>query len=60
MNITAQKKSIDVEKAVNECRRIAEEYLRNWKPINSEWKTIEGAAYLRLSTDVFDFTDLTT
>lgn len=47
----AGKKRLDVDKAVQECRTIADHYLKNWKPSNPEWKNIEGCAYLRLSTD---------
>lgn len=42
---------IDVNKIVEECRKVADNHIRNWKASNNEWPTIEGAAYLRLSTD---------
>ena len=40
-----------LKKIVDDCRIIAHNYVKNWKPFNKEWETIEGAAYLRLSTD---------
>jgi DNA invertase Pin-like site-specific DNA recombinase len=42
---------MDVDKAVKECREIANQYLKNWKMTDPKWKTVEGCAYLRLSTD---------
>ena len=36
---------------VDDCRHIAQEYIRSWKPQNSQWETVEGCAYLRLSTE---------
>ena len=44
-------RKLDVDRLVLECRRIANEHIRNWTPVNKDWKTIEGCAYLRLSTD---------
>lgn len=43
-------KKIFVEKAVHECRAIATSHIQKWKPVNPDWPTIDGAAYLRLST----------
>mgnify|MGYP000320944030 CR=1 FL=1 len=40
-----------VLKVIDDCKKIASEYVRNWKPVNSKWETIEGTAYLRLSDD---------
>ena len=40
-----------VERVVADCKKIVEDYLAKWEPLNSAWKTVEGAAYLRLSTD---------
>lgn len=40
-----------VSKVVDDCELIAQNYIKNWEPMNKEWDTIEGAAYLRLSTD---------
>lgn len=45
------KRKLDIEKAVKDCRDIADQYLADWKPTNKQWKSVEGAAYLRLSTD---------
>lgn len=40
-----------VERIVNRCESLAESSIKNWKPVNPEWDTIDGCAYLRLSTD---------
>lgn len=45
------KRRFDIEKAVEDCKSIAKEHIKSWKPVNKSWKTIEGCAYLRLSTD---------
>ena len=42
---------IDLDRVVDECKRIANEQVRNWKPFDKTWKTIEGSVYLRLSTE---------
>ena len=47
----SSKRKIDINKIVTECRRVAEEHIRKWKPENPDLPTINGAAYLRLSTD---------
>lgn len=47
----SDKRKIDLQKIVSDCKRIAENHVKNWKPINTDWSTIDGAAYLRLSTD---------
>ena len=36
---------------VDDCQKIADQYIATWKPVDKSWPTIEGAAYLRLSTD---------
>ena len=38
-----------VSKVVADCKKLADEYVNNWKPVNKDWTTIEGAVYLRLS-----------
>jgi DNA invertase Pin-like site-specific DNA recombinase len=38
-----------VLKVVDDCKNIANTYVKEWKPVNSKWETIEGAVYLRLS-----------
>jgi DNA invertase Pin-like site-specific DNA recombinase len=38
-----------VLKVVDDCKNIANIYVKEWKPVNSKWETIEGAVYLRLS-----------
>lgn len=40
-----------VHKIVQDCKKIAKDYISDWKPINIAWPTVEGCAYLRLSTD---------
>lgn len=40
-----------VLKVVADCKAIADDHVKNWKPINKKWSTIEGAVYLRLSDD---------
>ena len=40
-----------VEAIIEECNKIAIDYIEKWKPVHSDWETIEGSAYLRLSTD---------
>ena len=42
---------IDLNQIVEDCHKIAAEYLKNWQPLNRSWKTIDGCAYLRLSTE---------
>ncbi len=49
MNGTNAKPGFD--QIINSCRAIAENYHKNWKPINPDWPTITGAGYLRLSTE---------
>lgn len=51
MTTTTSQRKLDIEKAVRECKEIANSYLSSWKPVDPKWKTIEGCAYLRLSTD---------
>ena len=40
-----------VLKVISDCRELAKNHIKNWKPINKKWEVIEGAAYLRLSDD---------
>ena len=40
-----------VLKVVADCKKLADNYVKNWKPVNKKWPTIEGAVYLRLSDD---------
>ena len=40
-----------VLKIVADCKELADNYVKNWKPVNKKWPTIEGAVYLRLSDD---------
>lgn len=40
-----------IEEVVKTCRQIAEDYLKNWKPVDKSWEVVEGCAYLRLSTE---------
>ena len=38
-----------VLKVVADCNTLADKHIREWKPVNTQWATIEGAVYLRLS-----------
>lgn len=49
--MTNVSEKIDIAKVVRDCNRIANEYIRNWQPVDDSWPTIEGSAYLRLSSD---------
>lgn len=47
----ATQKRLLIEKIVEDCRIVIANYQANWRPQNKEWQTIEGCAYLRLSTE---------
>lgn len=49
--LTAAERRLLIQKIVQDCKDIASAHIRLWKPINPAWPTIEGVAYLRLSTD---------
>ena len=49
--LTAQEKKLQIHRIVSHCERLADDYIKAWKPVNSSWETIEGSAYLRLSPD---------
>ena len=40
-----------VLKVVSDCKKLAYNYVRNWKPVGKNWPIMEGAVYLRLSDD---------
>ncbi len=40
-----------MSKVVVDCKKLADNYVKNWNPVNKKWPTIEGAVYLRLSDD---------
>ena len=40
-----------IDRVISECELLAKNYVKNWQPINPDWKTVEGCAYLRLSDD---------
>lgn len=40
-----------IAKNVNDTKILAQKAIDNWKPIDPSWKTVNGCAYLRLSTD---------
>lgn len=48
---TRVQKEIQLNEIISTCRQLAQDYIKNWKPLNGSWKIIEGCAYLRLSTD---------
>jgi len=45
------KSKIDLNKIVADCQKVAAKYIKTWQPVNRSWRTIEGCAYLRLSTE---------
>jgi site-specific DNA recombinase len=49
--LSGQEKKVQIHRIVAHCEQLAENYVRTWTPANAEWETIEGCAYLRLSTD---------
>ena len=40
-----------VLKVVSDCKKLAYDHVRNWKPVDDNWPIMEGAVYLRLSDD---------
>ncbi len=40
-----------VLKVVSDCKALAKSHVKNWKPVDKKWPTINGAVYLRLSDD---------
>ncbi len=40
-----------VRQIVEQCKQIAQDYVSNWQPQNPSWETVDGCAYLRLSTE---------
>ena len=49
--MSGKDKRLAVERIVIACRDLAKDCVRSWKPVDSAWETIDGAAYLRLSDD---------
>jgi DNA invertase Pin-like site-specific DNA recombinase len=49
--LSREEKRALIAKVITDCKDIAERYVNDWKPVDATWSTIEGAAYLRLSTD---------
>jgi DNA invertase Pin-like site-specific DNA recombinase len=49
--LTATERKILIQTIVQECRDIADKYMKGWKPVDDSWPTVEGGAYLRLSTE---------
>lgn len=49
--ITGQQRKNLLDKIISECREKADSLIRTWKPIDPSWPTVDGCAYLRLSTD---------
>lgn len=46
----SQKKAL-IQQIIQDCRTIADNYIKNWTPVNKEWPTVDGCSYLRLSDD---------
>ena len=40
-----------VARIVEDCKTLAQQYIETWQPVDPTCSTINGAAYLRLSTD---------
>lgn len=49
--MNAKERRIAVQRIVDHCRKLASDYVASWKPIDPAWDTVEGCAYLRLSTE---------
>lgn len=49
--ISGVERKRQIAQIVEDCRQIALDYIRSWKPQNPQWETVEGCAYLRLSTE---------
>jgi DNA invertase Pin-like site-specific DNA recombinase len=47
----ATERKIRFKAIVAHCHDLAQKYIETWKPLNATWETVEGCAYLRLSTD---------
>jgi DNA invertase Pin-like site-specific DNA recombinase len=46
----ADRKAV-IDRVIATCRNLADRYVAEWKPLNYEWETAVGCAYLRLSDD---------
>ena len=49
--MTTKERKLFVAKIVADCEAIASEHIKNWKPVNAKWPTVDGCAYLRLSDE---------
>jgi DNA invertase Pin-like site-specific DNA recombinase len=49
LNASAKKKLIT--KVIIDCENLAQKYIETWSPVDRTWDTVEGCAYLRLSTE---------
>lgn len=49
--LTAKEKKALIAEIVDGCRKLAHKLVNDWKPINRDWPTLPGCAYLRLSHD---------
>lgn len=50
-NLTNSEKKALIQQIIYDCRTIADNYVKNWKPVEKDWPTVEGCSYLRLSDD---------
>ncbi len=50
-NLAHIEKKALIQQIIQDCRTIADNYIKNWIPVNKEWSTVEGCSYLRLSDD---------
>lgn len=52
LNLSKVERKALIAKAVESTTNIAQTYINDWRPVDPSWSTIEGCAYLRLSTDM--------
>lgn len=50
-NLANSEKKFLLQQIVQGCRSIADNYIKNWAPVNKDWPTVGGCSYLRLSDD---------
>ena len=49
--LTSAERKSHILQIIQDCRRIADAYVKNWEPIDKSWPIVEGCSYLRLSDD---------
>lgn len=48
---TSADQKVIIERVIADCEAVVTSYVGKWKPFNEQWPTVEGCAYLRLSSD---------